>query len=366
VFRCRDDGRGVDLEAVRRAAQAKGLLAGGEAALDAAELLRLLLRGGLTTAGTLTEVSGRGVGLDVVREGASQLGGEVAVETHAGEGTTVELQVPVSLSSLEALVVEDAGRFAGIPLDAVRRAVRVQADEVVRGAHGAALVHDGRTVPFAPLARILGRREASPSKGPRTAVIVGSGDRLAGIGVDRLHGTASLLVQAVPALAPVEPVVTGTCLDADGNPQLVLDPVELVAAAHGTDAQARSPDAARKAPVLVVDDSLTTRMLEQTILESAGFDVDLAVSGEEALDKASRRSFGLFLVDVEMPGMDGFTFVERTRSDPALRDVPSILVTSRSSPEDRKRGEEVGARAYVVKSEFDQAALLETIRKLAR
>jgi two-component system chemotaxis sensor kinase CheA len=307
------------------------------------------------------------VGLDVVRETASRLGGEVAVETRAGEGTTVELEMPVSLSALEALMVEAAGRTAGIPLEAVKRAVRFGADEVVRGAHGAAqLVHDGRTVPFAPLGALLGGRDVPPSPASWTAVIVASGDRIAGVGVDRLLGTASLLVRPVPALAPVHALVAGTCLDSDGNPQLVLDASELVAAAHAVDPRARPPEPARKAPVLVVDDSLTTRMLEQSILESAGFEVEVAVSGEEALDKASKRAFGLFLVDVEMPGMDGFTFVERTRTDPALRDVPSILVTSRSSPEDRRRGEEVGARAYVVKSEFDQAALLETIRRLAR
>jgi two-component system chemotaxis sensor kinase CheA len=113
-----------------------------------------------------------------------------------------------------------------------------------------------------------------------------------------------------------------------------------------------------------VDDSLTTRMLEQSILESAGFEVDLAVSGEEALGKARRRRYSLFLVDVEMPGMDGFELVEQVRSDPLLRDIPAILVTSRSAPADRRRGAEVGAAGFVVKSEFDQADLLSRIRRL--
>jgi two-component system, chemotaxis family, sensor kinase CheA len=105
-------------------------------------------------------------------------------------------------------------------------------------------------------------------------------------------------------------------------------------------------------------------MLEQSILESAGYEVDLAVSGEDALDRAARRQYSLFLVDVEMPGMDGFTFIERTRSDPVLRNVPAVLVTSRASPEDRQRGANVGARAYIVKGEFDQTELLEQIRQL--
>jgi two-component system chemotaxis sensor kinase CheA len=118
-----------------------------------------------------------------------------------------------------------------------------------------------------------------------------------------------------------------------------------------------------RAPILVIDDSLTTRMLERSILESAGYEVDVATSGEEGFEKARQKRYALFLVDIEMPGMDGFTFIERTRADPALRDIPAILVSSRSSPEDRRRGEEVGALDYMIKSEFDQGALLGRIRE---
>jgi len=117
-------------------------------------------------------------------------------------------------------------------------------------------------------------------------------------------------------------------------------------------------------PLLVIDDSLTTRMLEQSILESAGYEVDLAVSAEDALHKATQRDYGVFVVDVEMPGMNGFEFIQTARRDPKLRKIPSILVTSRSDAADKRRGEEVGAGAYIVKSEFDQAELLDSIRRL--
>ncbi|HEY0466963.1 MAG TPA: response regulator, partial [Polyangiaceae bacterium] len=135
---------------------------------------------------------------------------------------------------------------------------------------------------------------------------------------------------------------------------------------HAAERTAAAPRAAPKqrAPILVIDDSLTTRMLEQSILESAGYEVDLAVSGEEGMDKARLRKYALFLVDVEMPGMDGFTFIERTRRDPELRQVPAILVTSRASPEDIERGRAVGALAHIEKREFNQTDLLERIRKL--
>jgi two-component system chemotaxis sensor kinase CheA len=170
-------------------------------------------------------------------------------------------------------------------------------------------------------------------------------------------------MRPLPELAPATEVIAGAALDAVGDPLLVLDPDSLVARA-----QRAGPESIEVTPsrlsVLVVDDSLTTRMLEQSILESAGFDVDLAASGEEGLVKARASRYALFLVDVEMPGIDGFTFIERIQADADLRDIPSVLVTSRNSPEDRQRARDVGARAYVVKSEFDQGVLLERIRTL--
>jgi two-component system, chemotaxis family, sensor kinase CheA len=157
--------------------------------------------------------------------------------------------------------------------------------------------------------------------------------------------------------------VSGASFDAEGYPQLVLDPQAVVEHVRRA-GPALEAAAAPRAPILVIDDSLTTRMLEQSILESAGYEVDVAVSGEEALERARKRRYALFLVDVEMPGMDGFSFIERARSEPILRDIPAVLVTSRSAPEDRQRGKNVGAKAYIVKGEFDQTELLESIRLL--
>jgi two-component system chemotaxis sensor kinase CheA len=172
------------------------------------------------------------------------------------------------------------------------------------------------------------------------------------------------VVRPLPAFAQADPTVAGTTLDAEGVPRLVLDAAGLVAAARASRVARPIEPARARAPILVVDDSLTTRMLEQSILESAGYEVELAVSAEEALEKARARSFGLFVVDVEMPGMDGFEFVRVTRADPRLGRVPAILVTSRGAPEDRRRGADAGAAAYIVKGEFDQSRLLATIREL--
>ena len=368
VFVCRDDGRGVDLEAVQRAAQRRGLLAPGTGPPDAGELLKLLLKGGLTTSSAVTELSGRGIGLDVVREAASQLGGDVTMQTDPDRGTSFELAVPLSLSSLAVLLVEVDGSSVAIPLDAVQRTVRLAPGEVARIGDRETVVHDGQVIPFVHLSLPL-RGQSAPrwNGGARPAVVVNGATALAAIGVDRLLGTASIILRPLPAFAEIDPIVVGAAIDAEGTPQLVLDPVELVAAAFRLeDARGASEDAPAPAAVLVIDDSLTTRMLEQSILESAGYEVDLATSAEDGLQKARGRRYQLFLVDVEMPGMDGFAFVATIRADPALREIPAILVTSRNAAADRQRGAECGAGGYVVKGDFDQGQLLALIRKLVR
>jgi two-component system chemotaxis sensor kinase CheA len=362
VFACRDDGRGLDFDAVRQAALKRGVPRAELQSLGTEALMRLLMRGGISTASTVTAAAGRGVGLDVVREALDRLGGEIAIKTEPGRGTSLELIVPASLAALTALLIAvDEQRFA-VPLDAVRRTLRLDGGAVALAAAGAAVADGEQAIAFMPLAKALGIG-AWPAGRQWTAIIVEAKKGTVAIGVDRLLGTANIVLRPLPDLAPAGPVVAGATLDAEGNPFLVLDPDGLVAAA--LDGVAGLPDAApARRKVLVIDDSLTTRMLEQSILESAGYEVDVAISAEEGLEAARRTPYALFLVDVEMPGMDGFTFVERVRADPGLHHVPAILVTSRSAPEDRRRGLDAGAQGYVVKSEFDQAALLSLIRPL--
>jgi two-component system chemotaxis sensor kinase CheA len=359
VFRCRDDGRGLDVEVLRAVAVRRGAALPAGRAPTAGELVELLLRGGISTSATVTEIAGRGIGLDVVRDAAARLGAGVHVTSEPGAGTTFELEVPVSLASLDALTVADAGAIAAIPLSAVRHALRLTPGEIVTTPNGAAIVYDGGVIPFLPLTAALGR-SAPPRHGAWSAVVVEDRGRLVALGAGRLIGTATIVVRPVPELAPCDPVVGGASLDADGTPQLVLDPAGLVAAGP----YRLSTDPPRRPRILVIDDSVTTRMLEQSILESAGYQVDLAVSGEDGLARARAARYALFLVDVEMPGMDGFAFIEHTRSDPALRDIPAILVTSRAAAADRARGRAVGARGYIAKGEFDQGALLDQIAQL--
>ena len=365
-FVCHDDGRGVDVAQVRREAERLGRLGSEPGADSDDELLSLLLLGGISTSGTVTEMSGRGVGLDLVREALAGVGGSVRLRTRRHVGTSLELNVPASLAALEALLVEAGGQVYAIPLAAVQRAVRLKPNELQRTAAAVSLPYQGQLVRFIPLASLLRTaRDDRPESAVWSAVLVRGEHGLLALGVDRLLGGESVVCRTLSDSVAVDPTVAGTTLDADGNPRLLLDPDGLLAAAELVPLPPPRAEAVRRA-ILVVDDSLTTRMLEQSILESAGYEVELATSGEQGLEKARARGYDLILVDVEMPGMDGFTFVERVRADPTLSHTPTVLVTSRASTDDVARGRAAGASAHIAKGEFDQLDFLDKIGRLIR
>src|SRR5882724_11813876 len=365
AFICRDDGRGIDVGAVRRVAISRGLVSAPDApSLGLEEAVKILMQGGFTTTGAVDEVSGRGIGLDVVRETATRLKGNVAVRSEAGKGTTLELSVPVSLCSLAALELDAGGIVAALPLDSVRQTLRLADHDIVRTAERDSIVYREKAIPFLSLPKTLRNNAEEQKRRFWSVIVLEASSGIAAVGVDRLLGTANVVMRPLPPLAVGEGSISGASLNAEGDPQLVLDPEGLVAKACLGHAVLAEVAAVKRAPVLVIDDSLTTRMLEQSILESAGYEVEVATSGEEGLEKARARQYGLFLVDVEMPGMDGFEFVSRTQADSRLSAVPAILVTSRSAVEDRRRGEQVGARAYIVKGEFDQGYLLRMTKEL--
>ncbi len=366
---CRDDGRGLDVEAMRRALVTRGIATEDQArGMDVGEVAATVMRRGVTTRTTATELAGRGVGMSLVSSVVDRLRGAVAIRTEAGGGTEIELDVPVSVTAAPALVVEAGDVPALVPLDAVMRTARVTAEAIVTSPEGDVLSYEdgAEALPFASLARVLRQSTTGdPGTGAAfTVVLIDAHGKRAAIAVDRIVGVANDVVLPLPAPGIADPLVVGASLDAGGNPRLALDPRVLAERVTELPGAPRTAVAKEKKVVLVVDDSLTSRMLERSILEGAGYDVVTASSAEEALEIVRERTFALFVVDVEMPGMSGFDFVARTRSDPALSGTPAVLVTSRSAPEDRRRGHEVGARAYIVKGELAQDQFLDSVRRL--
>ena len=361
AFDFSDDGNGVDIDTLRRVAKERGLPDFDEA--DQSDgLLRVLMASGVSTAEKVTDVAGRGVGLDIVREVIEQLNGTVSIRSETRQGTHFRIVMPLSLASMEALQLECTGARAALPLEMIAGALRLEPGEVSARSEGTSIEYEGVPIPFMPLEQLLHGTAAQEAR-MWSAIVLRDGNSMAAIGIDKLLGASRIVVRPLPALTPCDPIVAGTWLDGQGNARLLLDGPALIAAISGR----RAPVARRQlAPphILVIDDSMTTRMLEESILLSAGYAVDTATSAEEGLEAARKRRYDLFLVDVEMPGMDGFTFVQTIRADPDLQDIPAILVSSRNAAEDFQRGTDAGAQGYMVKGEFDQRKLLSLIRDL--
>ncbi len=365
IATCSDDGRGLDFDRIKEALVRRGDLTVLQAEdIGEVALGELVLRDEVSTAEQISGVAGRGVGLGAAKSAVNTLRGELSLSTEKGRGTTFTLDVPFTLSALDALSVSSGGIGAYIPLDSVQRALKIRGTDVRREEGRDQLLVENALVPFVSMERVLGPGLFPGERSMQAAVLVRSERGSVALGVERIGAAHSIVTQNVPSHALAHEIVQAVALDESGIPVLVLSPGALV---ENTDAfpAAPAPAARRtaKKPILVVDDSLTTRMLEQSILESAGYEVDLAVSGVEALRKAQEKRYGAFVVDVEMPEMNGFEFLEHVAADPHLKDIPSILVTSLDSPEHKRRGMQVGARAYMVKSDFDQEVLLEYMRR---
>jgi two-component system, chemotaxis family, sensor kinase CheA len=355
-FTCRDDGRGIDVTAVERAAGSRP--PGSRRSGGPRRASELVFEPGLSTRSEVTPLSGRGVGLDAVREIVARLHGEVAVESAPGRGATFTITVPVSLSSMPVLVVAAHGAHAAIPIEAVRDCFSISGGSLVDVDDRELALHGGHAVPLLRLGPWLD--PDAPPSGARARVGVEIEARVgrAALGVDHLVCAKQVVALPISPLAGPLPLL-GAALDPGAPPTLVLDPEGVVVAAR------RAPRPARRR-VLVIDDSLTSRTLEQSILASAGFEVEVAASAEEGLEKARASPYDLFVVDVEMEGVDGFSFVAMTKADPSLSGTPSIIVSSRGSAADKQRGAECGARAWVVKSELAEDGFLDLCKSLSR
>jgi two-component system chemotaxis sensor kinase CheA len=360
-----DDGRGLDRERIREAARARGL---PESAEDR-DLLALVFHPGFSTARTLTSVSGRGVGLDVVKSQVNALHGTVGLESVAGLGTTFTLTVPLTITLIRALLVECAGRTFAVATTQVMALRRLIPREVRNVGGREMLAAPQGLLPLISMAGALGLPAPRRDRGQGGfVVLVEAGTSRVAFVVDGLLAEQDLVVTGLGRRLRRVPNVAGCALLEDGVIALILSAAELAESALGAPAgallvAAAGPESVRKR-VLVADDSVTTRTLEKAILEEAGYEVRLAADGHQAWRILQKEPIDLVVADVEMPGMDGFTLTETLRHSVVLPRIPVVLVTSLSSDKDRVRGLEVGADAYIVKSGFDRARLVEAVGQL--
>lgn len=383
VLEVADDGRGLDPAAIRQAAKQRGLHDEATlAAMSPAQLQQLVFTPGFSTSARVTELSGRGVGLDVVRVNVERMKGGIRLDSGAGRGLTVQLRLPLSLATTRLLLASAGGRPFGLPIECVDTSRRVRETDLFSLEGHLAVLLDGQPVIAARLADLLELPSAelatgsaaTPSAAPDVlaCIVIQAGDgqvgRL-GLLVDELLGEEEVVPK--PLRAPLKRVRNVSALATLGSGEIcpVLNPADLLRSALQAGAPVRHEerearrDTTRPA-VLLVEDSALIRAMQQRILADGGYEVITAVDGVDALNALGSRPFAAVVSDIMMPNMDGLALTRRVREVPRYKDLPVILVTTLASDEDKRRGLDAGASAYIPKASFDQRVLLDTLRRL--
>jgi chemotaxis protein histidine kinase CheA len=376
VIEVADDGWGIDDDALRAAAVRQGLVGADSAALSGAALHRVLFAPGFSTRTDVTQTSGRGVGLDVVRTAVEGLGGSVDVESQPGAGTRFVLTLPVTLGVVRCLVVRLGQERYAVPLGGVLETVSMADLDVHEIAGSLVVARDDDTIPLADLGEVLG---VVGARAPRAVVLARLTGEPVAWSVDEVEGEREIVVKPLGDFLGQVPGTSGATIDDDGSVLLLVDLRELAArwAAAPVTAVAlpvtlddepsrdlRRASGEGRPRVLVVEDSIGVRELQRTILEGAGYDVVTAVDGLDGAGRLDQDPVDLVLSDVEMPGMDGFTLTRTIRRTRGWENVPVVIMTSRGDDADKRAGLDAGCDAYLLKSEFDQHALVDTVRRL--
>lgn len=374
VIEVSDDGAGVDLARLRTEIVERKLSNADTAArLSEAELLEFLFLPGFSTRDAVTEISGRGVGLDVVQNMVRQLRGAVRVQQQLGRGTKFVLEMPLSLSVVRSLLVEIGGENYAFPLAFVTHALEVPHGDIEQLEGHQHIRFHGRQIGLVSARQLLQYGDAPGTSGTTCVVVIGGHDTTYGVAVDRYLGERTVVVQPLdPRLGKVQNIQAGALME-DGTPLLILDVEDLMLSiqklvAGGrlarVDASSVAIGVARRKRVLVIDDSLTVRELERKLLLNRGYDVAVAVDGLDGWNMLRSEAFDLVVSDVDMPRMDGIELVNRIKRDPRLQGVPVIVVSYKDREDDRQRGLDAGADYYLAKSSFHDEALLDAVEDL--
>ncbi len=378
VIEAEDDGRGIDTEKIKKKALEMGLVA--ESYLEGKEkeeIYELMFLPGFSTATSISKTSGRGVGLDAVKEKVEKLKGSIEIKSEPRKGTRFTIRLPLTLSLTEVLLVRAAGQLFALPLGNIEEMVRIERKFISTVSSKETISLRDELVPLVKLSSVL----KLPSTQMHTedsypVVIAGAGEKRVGFLVEELVGKQEIVIKSLGSFLSRVPNVAGATILGHGEIVPILDVPGLIAASrqvtkeHAVEKPRK--DAAipvmveqkQRHRVLAAEDSLTARELMRSILEAAGFDVDVAVDGLDAWEKLRRGKFDLLITDIEMPRMDGFELISALRKDEGLKHIPAVVVTTRDSEDDKRRGISVGADAYIVKSSFDQKDLMKWINRL--
>ncbi|MFC1750554.1 response regulator [Pseudomonadota bacterium] len=364
-----DDGRGVDLERLRQKVIDKGLVDQSMSeTLSDSELLDFLFLPSFSTKDQVSEISGRGVGLDVVHDVVNEMRGNVRAISTFGEGTKFHLQLPLTLSVIPALIVEVAEEPFAFPLARIDRILRISPD-VLEEAEGNQFVRiDDRNIGLVNAGQILEKTTSHETHAQLHVVVLNERHNYYGMVVDKFLGERELVVQVMPSILGKVQDISSAALMEDGSPVLIVDVDDLIRSIEKVlrvarlskikDVEELSHSSKR---VLVIDDSLTVREVERKLLEGAGYLVETAVDGIDGLNVLRGGTFDLLITDVDMPRMNGLDLVRTVRQDPSLREIPVMMVSYKDRDEDRIRGMEAGADYYLTKGSFHDESLREAV-----
>ena len=366
-----DDGRGIDLEQLRAAIIERKLSNAEIAAqLSDAELLEFLFLPGFSMKVAVTDISGRGVGLDVVQNVLKQIRGTVRIVTRRGQGTRFQLELPLTLSVARTLLVEVGAEAYAVPLAYIKHALKLAPDDIELLEGRPHFNMSGRSVGLVTAHQLLGVAAPQAAADPLAVIVLGDATHSYGLMVDRFLGERELVVHPLdPRLGKIKDVAAGALME-DGSPALILDvedvirSIEKLASAGGLSTVARDASGTggiNRKRVLVVEDSFTVRELERKLLVNSGFDVDVAVDGMDGWNAVRSSRFDLVITDVDMPRMDGIELVTLIKKDPHVKSLPVMIVSYKDRPEDRRRGLDAGADYYLAKGSFHDEALLHAV-----
>ncbi|KFC78563.1 hybrid sensor histidine kinase/response regulator [Buttiauxella agrestis] len=376
LLRVEDDGRGLDYPAIRAKAVARGLVSADVVdQLSELECNELIFHPGFSTSKIVTELSGRGVGLDIVRKTiVTDLQGTLQVHSRPGQGTTFIIRLPISLAMMRILQFEQQNHLFGLAAQYVVEVVKCSREEIRDIADRPAIILHNEFIPVISAAEILrindrhGSQTPTPVATSLLLIIIQNQFGKMAMLVDNLLDERNMMIKPLPKHMQHQALVSGMVLTADNQLVSVLQVPVLMEMAQKQGqprAAAHKPEVRQNSwHVLIVDDSLNTREIEKNVLEAHGYQVTLAEDGFSGLQKARLTQFDAVLTDVEMPVMDGFSLTKALRAEENYQHIPIIIVTSRAKEEDRRRGIQVGADAYIAKGDFEQDSLIETLKML--
>ncbi|MEO5357983.1 MAG: hybrid sensor histidine kinase/response regulator [Nitrospirae bacterium YQR-1] len=372
VIEVADDGAGIAIEKLKNKALQRRLFDKSTLnAMSETQVFDLIFYPGLSTAAIITDVSGRGVGMDVVKKNiVDELKGTISVESKPGQGTRFIIRVPMTLAIMGLILVETSGMVFALPKSSVAEIVKVPEAELVNVVHSKALRLREQLIPVERLSGILHLPD-SDNNGKKTEtliLIVSIADEKFGLVIDSIVDEENMVIKPLPGHMRNLSLVSGVTVSGKNEIISLLNVSGIIKAAREAAGRTKAVKLVHKdkttIKILVVDDSINTREIEKSILESYGYEVDMAEDGIEALEKTAQNKYDVVITDVEMPHLDGFALTQRLRQDDRYVHTPVIIVTSREKEEDKRRGIAAGADAYIIKGTFEQTNLLNTIRSL--